>query len=62
MEAPMLLAKLEDDEVVMAIAVALKKPWLKKGLPVIGKKVRAFIADQKKALKPVKSLKRGKHL
>jgi hypothetical protein len=50
MEAPMLLAKLEDDEVVMAIAVALKKPWLKKGLPVIGKKCAPLLLIKKRRL------------
>lgn len=47
MKVPTLLAKLEDNEIVAAIGLSLKKAWIKKGLPVIGKKISSFITAQK---------------
>jgi hypothetical protein len=49
MRIPTLLAKLEDNTVIYATESALGKAWLIKGLPVIGKEVRAFVFDQRKA-------------
>lgn len=50
---PTLLVKLEDKQVVMAKESALKKNWLRSGLPLIAAKVSEFIAIQN--IKPVKA-------
>jgi predicted ABC-type ATPase len=43
MKVPTLLVKIQDDHVVFASKLALKKVWLKNGLPSIAQKVRAFL-------------------
>jgi len=43
MKVPTLLAKLEDNEVIWANKLALKKNWIKKGMPEIAKKIKYFI-------------------
>ena len=48
MKIPILLAKLEGTDVVFAHALALKKAWIKRGMPFISQKISAFITNQKK--------------
>lgn len=47
MKVPTLLAKLENSEVLWADKIALKKNWLKKGMPEIAQRIQYFIASQK---------------
>jgi predicted ABC-type ATPase len=47
MKRPTMLARIEDNEVVIANDQALKKSWLKNGLPGIALKITAFNAAQK---------------
>lgn len=47
---PTMLVKLEDNKVIMANESALKKNWLRAGLPSIAKKVFEFISIQNKLL------------
>ncbi|MBB5284602.1 putative ABC-type ATPase [Rhabdobacter roseus] len=49
MKIPTRLAVLENNEVVMADKLALKKRWIKDGLPSVAKKLRAFFDDPKKS-------------
>lgn len=43
MKMPLLLARLEDSEVNYAVKNALKKVWIRKGLPTIAKKIKLFM-------------------
>ena len=48
MNIPTLLASLEDGKITMATDQALKKKWLKNGLPNIALKISAFLKAEKK--------------
>jgi predicted ABC-type ATPase len=47
MAIPTLLARMEHDQIVYADTLALKKEWIKKGLPHIAKKLFNYFGDQK---------------
>lgn len=47
MERPAILVKLEDNQVSMANESALKKNWIKKGLPSIARMVSDYLVNQK---------------
>jgi predicted ABC-type ATPase len=47
MKVPILLAKIENGDVLWADKIALKKNWLKKGMPEIAEKIQYFIGSQK---------------
>lgn len=51
MKIPTLLAHLEDDQVDIATDEALKKKWLKNGLPDIASKITVFKNSQKPTVK-----------
>jgi len=51
MKVPALLARIENNKVVIAADLALKKAWLKNGLPVIAAKIIAFKTAQKAEVK-----------
>ncbi|HEY4324679.1 MAG TPA: hypothetical protein VGN20_11860 [Mucilaginibacter sp.] len=48
---PALLVKMEDGQVISADDKALKKAWIKKGLPQLAEKITAFKAAQKDEIK-----------
>lgn len=50
---PDVLVKLEDNQVVMALDSALKKNWIKNGLPSIYEMVSGYLLAQGKAVKKV---------
>ncbi len=52
MKVPTLLAKIEDNEIVIAADSSLKKAWLKQRLPAIAAKIIAFEIGQKAGIKP----------
>jgi len=43
MVVPRLLARLENDEVLLAEDEALNKKWISKGLPSLAKGIRSFL-------------------
>jgi predicted ABC-type ATPase len=51
MKRPELLARMEDNEIIMATDLSLKKTWLKHGLPDIAANITAFKANQKTDIK-----------
>jgi predicted ABC-type ATPase len=57
MKIPTLLARLEDDQIDIATDQALKKAWLKQGLPDIASKITALKTAQKVEVK--KSPRKG---
>ncbi|SDF46791.1 Predicted ABC-type ATPase [Mucilaginibacter pineti] len=57
MTAPALLVKIEDSQVLLAKEQALKKQWIRTGLPVIAAKLAPFLEAQQLKLKQEKSLK-----
>jgi predicted ABC-type ATPase len=55
MISPALLAKIEDQQVVVAKEEALKKQWIKSGLPAIAAKLVLFLDSQRANMKKGKS-------
>jgi predicted ABC-type ATPase len=47
MKIPTLLVSMEHDQIVYADALALKKEWIKNGLPNISQKLYKYLRDQK---------------
>jgi len=62
MIAPALLVKIADKQIILAKEHALKKQWIKSGLPAIAANLAPFLELQKLAVKKEKSLKfKGGH-
>lgn len=57
MIAPALLVKIEDNRVILAKEQALKKQWIKSGLPAITANLLPFLESQQLKMKQEKSLK-----
>ncbi|MDR3695310.1 zeta toxin family protein [Mucilaginibacter sp.] len=57
---PTLLVKIEENQVILAKEQALKKQWIKNGLPAIAAKLILFLELQQSKMKKEKSLKKGR--
>jgi predicted ABC-type ATPase len=56
MKIPTLLVKIEDNNIIMVNKNALKKKWIKSGLPAIAEMIILFFKAQKVSIKKGKQL------